>query len=264
MSRIALVIGTNYSGTPYALQGCVNDANDWAEVLSGRGFDVAQLLDGAATRAGITAALGDDAHRLGRGDLLFVTFSGHGTWVPDRDNDEADHRDEAICPHDIGQAGPIVDDELHSIFASRSWGSHVVMISDSCFSGTMQRFMPPLTPDKPEHHVVRFLPPEHWAAASDVDMFLAASGTPARGRPRSGALVLSGCKDTEYSYDAFFGGRPNGAFTRVAIDALARVENDANYRDWHRAIRSRLPSVDYPQSPQLDGTASQKRQTIFT
>lgn len=262
--KSALIIGTNYPGSPYALQGCVNDANDWAEVLSCRGFGVQQMLDESATRAAITNALQIAVDGLRRHDLLMVTFSGHGTWVPDRDSDEADHRDEAICPTDISRVDPIIDDELYTIFSKRAWGSHVVMISDSCFSGTLQRFLPPLTPDKSEHHAVRFLPPEQWTSDATSDAFRAAAGTPSRGRSRSGALVLSGCRNTEYSYDAFFGSRPNGAFTRVAIDALARIENDASYRDWHRAIRGRLPSVDYPQSPQLDGTASQKRQLVFT
>lgn len=264
--RLALVIGTNYPGTSFQLAGCVNDAHDWNELLEARGFDTHLLLDDQATRDEILAALEQLTYPLGRGDLLVVTYSGHGTWVPDSSGDEADNRDEAICPTDLRQAGVITDDDLYNIFSARTYGSHIAMISDSCFSGTLARLLPPLTP-KPDHHAVRFLPPEQWVGP-DVGLdarWFTASKTPARGRMRSGALVLTGCGENEYSYDANFGGRPNGAFTRVAIDALSQFDAalEVRYRDWWKAIRGRLPSVDYPQSPQLDGTTSQKNQVAF-
>ncbi|MCG6536446.1 MAG: hypothetical protein L7F78_17500, partial [Syntrophales bacterium LBB04] len=33
---------------------------------------------------------------------------------------------------------------------------------------------------------------------------------------RYAALLMAGCQDTEHSYDAYFEGRPNGAFSFVA------------------------------------------------
>ena len=47
-----------------------------------------------------------------------------------------------------------------------------------------------------------------------------AINTPAPTKLRYPAVLFSGCQDTEFSYDTSFDGRPNGAFTRVAIDAL--------------------------------------------
>ena len=40
------------------------------------------------------------------------------------------------------------------------------------------------------------------------------------GRPRHAALLMSGCQDLEYSYDARFGDRPNGAFTYYFLKEL--------------------------------------------
>jgi hypothetical protein len=48
------------------------------------------------------------------GDTLVITYSGHGTWVPDSSGDEPDGRDEALCPHDIATAGPLLDDEIRA------------------------------------------------------------------------------------------------------------------------------------------------------
>jgi hypothetical protein len=85
-----------------------------------------------------------------------------------------------------------------------------------------------------------------------------------RGRPRHAALLLSGCQDVEYSYDATFDGRPNGAFTFVALAALRRLPENACYRDWMAEICAALPSQDYPQQPGLQGTSTQRRWPVLT
>jgi hypothetical protein len=76
-------------------------------------------------------------------------------------------------------------------------------------------------------------------------------------------LLLSGCRDTEYSYDASFNGRPNGAFTFVALQALKSLAATATYRDWYTAIRQKLPTAEYPQTPNLFGSTTQKRWRLF-
>jgi hypothetical protein len=70
--------------------------------------------------------------------------------------------------------------------------------------------------------------------------------------------LISGCQDVEYSYDAWFNGRPNGAFTFVAIEALKKLKAKATYRAWHKAIKKVLPSQQYPQTPNLFGSNAMK------
>ena len=67
---------------------------------------------------------------------------------------------------------------------------------------------------------------------------------------------MSGCQDVEYSYDAYFQNRPNGAFTFVALQALKHIKPTSTYQDWYKAIRKILPSQQYPQSPNLYGSAA--------
>ncbi|WP_238011278.1 caspase family protein [Dactylosporangium sp. AC04546] len=242
----ALCIGINdYPGIENDLSGCRNDAEDWAAELTTRGFAVRKLLDSAASGAAIRTAIRELLTTAQPDDAVVITYSGHGTWVPDEDGDEPDHRDEAICPHDIALNGPLLDDELHALFAEALDGVRTVLISDSCHSGTLTRSTP-----RPG---TRFLPPSAF-------LHLPSSGraVPAlRVKPSSKALLLSGCKDAEYSYDATFDGRPNGAFTHVALEALRSLPEDATYRDWLRSIRRSLPSEDYPQSPALQATSTQ-------
>jgi hypothetical protein len=70
--------------------------------------------------------------------------------------------------------------------------------------------------------------------------------------------LISGCKDNEYSYDAWFNGRANGAFTYVALQTLKDLTGTAVYRDWYWKIREILPNVSYPQTPQLSGSWRQR------
>lgn len=249
--KLALCIGINdYPGVSSDLYGCRNDATDWTDALAARGFAVRTLLDSAASGAAIRTGVADLLARAGTGDAVVITYSGHGTWVPDLDGDEPDGRDEAICPHDIAANGPLLDDELSTLFAAAAPGVRTVLISDSCHSGTLTRLSRPLGDDRCSS---RFLAPSTFLTAPAA---ATGRGRP-RSRPRSAALLLSACRDTEYSYDATFAGRPNGAFTYVALTALAALPAEATYRDWLRAIRAQLPSQNYPQTPALLASAAQ-------
>jgi metacaspase-1 len=258
--RHALCIGINdYPGTGSDLSGCVNDAQDWAEELTKRGFEVTLMLDAEATGEAMREGMRRLLRTASSGDVVVITYSGHGTWVRDDNDDERDGRDEALCPHDIGTNGPLLDDELYDILCERERGVRTVMISDSCHSGTVARFAPSTRADADK---VRFLPP---AVFLDPEEARRAARMPriAVGRPRHAALLMSGCTDLEYSYDAHFDGRPNGAFTYFALKTLRELPATATYREWSAAVARSLPSQDYPQTPGLDGSSTQRRWTVL-
>jgi hypothetical protein len=257
--KYALCIGINdYPGTQNDLAGCVNDADDWASELAVRGYEVTKLVDRAASKGGITRAMRAVLGRARDGDSVVFTFSGHGTWVADESGDEADERDEALCPWNLTE-GPLLDDELHRLFSECAEGVRLTFVSDSCHSGTVARTAPGAAPR------ARYMPPAAFVHDEARLRALArAEGRPAAGKPRSGALLLAGCQDAEYSYDAVFGNRPNGAFTRVALDALKKLPAGADYAAWFAEIRKSLPSRDYPQRPNLLGTAAQRRWPVLS
>jgi hypothetical protein len=270
MAKYALCIGINdYPGTDSDLAGCVNDANDWADALTNRGFTVTKLLDRKATGDAIRKAVKAIVSGAKRGDTVVVQYSGHGSYVPDADGDEPDGTDECLCPHDIMTNGPITDDELFDLFNAKKLGVKLIMISDSCHSGTVTRFARIVTPptikggNAPQRKV-RFMPPSVFlsarsAATLGVRRAFRASSPPGR----YASLLISGCQDTEYSYDAYFEGRPNGAFSFVALDCLKSLPANATYQQWHKAIRNVLPSQQYPQAPNLYGSTSMKRWKVF-
>jgi hypothetical protein len=261
-NKRALCVGiNNYPGVDSDLSGCVNDANDWKAALQGCGYTVATLFDGDAKRQNVLDALTKLVGSGKSGDSLVFTFSGHGSWIPDTNGDESDQRDEMLCPHDIAKNQYLLDDDLAQVFGRKADGVRLFFISDSCHSGSVSRFAPPLFPDaatlvpKP-----RFLPP--YAFVKDakmrkqLDRVAGIVGSAGATRQKYPALLLAGCRDKEYSYDANFGGKPNGAFTYFALHALKK--NPKTPRAWMTLVRKNLPSSIHPQSPQLYGSTKAK------
>ena len=270
MAKTALCIGINdYPGTDSDLAGCVNDAHDWGRVLEARGFTVTSLLDRRATGTAMRQALQALVEGARTGDTVVIQYPGHGSFVPDRDGDEADGVDECLCPHDIEANGPITDDELFGILSSAARGARVVVISDSCHSGTVARFNPIATPASTRgvhapRRTVRFLAPQAFLAPAQVARLGRDMPAPRpRGARIHAALLMAGCQDAEYSYDAFFEGRPNGAFTFVALRELETLGPGATYADWHTRVRTVLPSRQYPQRPDLVGTKAMKNWRVL-
>lgn len=271
MNKYALCIGiNNYPGTDSDLSGCVNDAKDWSEELTRRGFIVKQLLDKRATQKGMKEAMAAHVAMAKDGDLVVVQYSGHGSYVPDEDGDEPDGVDECLCPHDIESKGPITDDDLFDLFSQRRAGARIVMVSDSCHSGTVARFAPGMMPGSRARSnapqlKVRFLPPQAFLSRRDLAQ-LGSRRAYRRASPpgRYAALLIAGCQDTEYSFDAHFDGRSNGAFTYAALNALKSLSPRASYLTWFKEIRKFLPTQQYPQSPNLFGSTRMKAWRVFS
>ena len=79
------------------------------------------------------------AKQLRRGDLFFLTYSGHGGQVPDVTGEEDDKKDETWCLYD----GQLIDDELYFELSRFAAGVRILVLSDSCHSGTVTREAPP-------------------------------------------------------------------------------------------------------------------------
>ena len=258
----SLHIGINdYPGTRSDLHGCVNDAKDWQQEMVNRGFNTQIILNDKATKGNMFEAIDNIIKKTQDGDVAVITFSGHGTWVKDASGDEKDGRDEALCPYDTNRGKIFLDDELFMLFNQRRDGAHVVFISDSCHSGTMSRAF-----DFTEHADEcpvdrRFLDTQEFRGNDITEKLW--TQKPIEGVDEEAVVFFSGCADTEYSYDASFNGRPNGAFTYVALKALKELNDNSTYQEWYSKIRETLPQARYPQTPKLLGSNEQISQKIF-
>lgn len=274
---MSLHIGLNlvdpkaYGGWDGPLAACEFDANDMAALAHAQGVPKpAVLLTKKATRAAVLAKLRAAAKALKPGAWFLLSYSGHGGQVPDHNRDEPDRQDETWCLWD----GQLIDDELYLELSRFAAGVRVLVLSDSCHSGsvTRERAPPPPPPGMRSKlmpaAVQRRVYAEHkdfydqlqvavakatggaGKALVDPDAALAAlthSGAAAQaaslvGRIKPAVVLISGCQDNQTSLD----GEHNGAFTEALLKVWNHGAFDGPHGSFHARIRARLPASQSP------------------
>lgn len=266
MTKKALCVGINdYPYEDNDLNGCVNDAKAWAALLTEhfdfQDSDVRLLLDDQATKANIMSALTELVSGAEAGDVLVFTNSSHGTYVADTSGDEEMY-DEAMCPFDCGE-NLIVDDELRELFDTLPDNVSLTVISDSCFSGTVTRAVPGLK--TPDDRRKRFLNPRIIGKATLKNVWKAVQKAKTK-YPESEMkdILLSGCSDKQYSYDAEIDWVYHGAMTYYALKAIGEANYRITYQDMHTRLKELLDESNFDQTPQLEGKQDKKESQIFT
>jgi hypothetical protein len=255
----AVVAGTRYLGTNAQLAGTEHDVDTNVALHRTLGAQVTALKGTGASRAAILSTFAAALDGAGADDGVELDWSGHGTNARDRDGDETDRLDEAICPDDFQRAGVITDDQLWELAAPAfARGVRVVLKLDSCYSGKFHRLTLNLD-DQGVQVATRFFPPG-WLPPEIRPQFEAQQ--PARVKSRPGALAFSACRENQLAQEYPVDGVMRGAFTWHSTQALLDLLNTydearINYRDWCRATVARVNDPD--QVPVVDGTGSQKR-----
>lgn len=266
MAKRAVLIGINKYQVPGAdLQGCVNDVKNLSGALTTYyGFaakDITTLTDAQATKKAMERAIKKLIRSGKKGDTLLLHYSGHGSNVPDDNGDEADHRDEILCPTDLDWKDPFRDDWLRKTLGKLRSGVNLTVIMDCCHSGTITRVMNPDAPRKQ-----RYLPCPWDLIATESGRKLRGTlrgqlGKAPRGRRRKKDIVhadiqemlITGCRDTQTSADAHIGGSYNGALTYYLVESIKEAEGKLTYRELHQRTIAKLKQENFDQIPQLEG-----------
>ena len=139
----ALLVGINYKGTNYELNGCINDVTNMSEFLKTvlKYDKITEITDDTRikpTRANIISNLVNMVKNSKRGDRLLFLYSGHGSLVKDQNGDETSGYDSCLCPIDTLQSGKyITDDEIRNNIVNKiPTGVRMTFIFDCCNSGT--------------------------------------------------------------------------------------------------------------------------------
>jgi hypothetical protein len=255
---MSLHIGLNavdpkhYGGWAGTLVACEADAEDMAAIAKAKKFTVKTLMTNKATRKAVLDELGRAAKTLKAGDIFFLTYSGHGGQLPDKNGDEIDdHQDETWCLFD----GELVDDELNDAYAKFAKGVRVLVLSDSCHSGTVTkmayyRSTPKTLPGTTDEEVTRYrVMPDAVALKTYrqnkafYDPILSNVKTrDARAQVQASVLLISGCQDNQLSGDGAF----NGVFTGNLLSIWQNGDFKGDYARFHRAIVRRMPPEQTP------------------
>lgn len=234
--KFALLVGINYKGTSYQLNGCINDVlNVKARLIQDYSYsetNIVVLTDDTTqkpTKQNIINGLTNMLKSLISGDVLFFQYSGHGSYTFDRSSDEKDGRDETIVSIDYLD---ITDDELRSIFISNlKPGVKVFALFDSCHSGTVMD--------------LRY----NYLDSQNLNNLTINNNIP---ETVSQVQMISGCLDSQTSADASFlvDGKINyqGAMTNAF---LACLQPNILLKSLIENMRATLKNGQFSQIPQL-------------
>ncbi len=265
--RRALLIGIGEypAESEWTLVHGDNDVRIIREFLLGlglRGECIETITNEKATKKGILSALERLTKIAGKGDAVYIHFSGHGQQVTDLDGDEEDGFDEAWVPYDAWKkyvAGVyegenhIIDDEINvclkKLRAKVGAKGRITLVSDACHSGSGSRG----------------LEDDEYFRGTDEKFIL-----PSRVARKSGRsntiewLFIGACKSYQTNYELK---APDGKFYGCLSYVIASSEVDLSavpYSDvltqWAEALER---IVRYPQEIDAEGTASRESNTIF-
>ena len=244
MSKNALLIGINYTGTVNQLEGCIFDAIEMKSlIIDAYGFDpntIVVLRDddpsNKPTKVRILQELAKLVAKSDSSSTTFLHYSGHGTQITDTGGEESDQLDECIVPCDYATAGFITDDEINAI--CKSLKGKGLAIFDSCRSGTIMD-----------------LPCTGLADSSN--------------QPQEGFYCFSGCTDSQDAVEATTStagsntGLPQGAMTMAFISTIRTLQYYPPITTLCQAIRANLQAGGYTQTPQLTSSVPVERSTPF-
>lgn len=262
----SLHVGVNkvdpaHYGSEAPLLGCENDARDMQALAAALGYRGDILLTKDATSRNFLQRLSDLARALGPGDTLLLTLACHGSQIADPTGEEADRKDETWCLFDR----MILDDEAYAAFSRFLPGARIIVISDSCHSGTSTREMLQAkaafanfsASTKQERSVLanieKLIPMGDTAMPRCIDPWLDRAvfsrqaplyeaikfAIPAVGKTKRelratgpDVVLISGCQDHQTSAD----GSRNGYFT----ENLAAVWNQGGFNGNYQTFRQKI------------------------
>jgi hypothetical protein len=230
-NKKALLIGINYTGTDNELNGCINDINCIQERISKNGFnDITILTDNTINKPNKNNILNSFRNLLDNsqpGDLLFLSYSGHGSYDKDKNGDETTGFDQLIVPLDLNL---IYDDELKSIIQSKLKPNVTLFaMFDSCFSGSVLDLR------------YQYMDSLNYDNFNENNKQLETKGH---------VFMISGCTDYQTSTDAFINNKANGAMTWSLLESLKQKPN-CTWRELIKNMRDILKESEFDQIPQF-------------
>jgi hypothetical protein len=268
-ARHALLIGiSDYSTSGlHDLPGAREDIRLMREIVRERlGIPETHLhvlLDAQATHQGIARAFAQLAERVTPGDFVYIHYSGHGSFLPDANDDEwrGGHDQTWVT---FGARRPpapetpvaaeaanldrfdILDDELNQWLAPiAARAGELVYVADACHSATNTRGT--------EAAVIRAAPP---ATVGEHPL----SRVRFQPHPLENAVVIAAARDDQSAHETTDAqGRSYGVFTWHWASALRQADPDATWRQlFERARLGVSRTYGQAQHPQLSGVSADR------
>ncbi|MET6997068.1 caspase family protein [Chitinophaga defluvii] len=264
MSKLyALLAGINQyhpqSRVP-SLQGCHNDVlhlqQFLEQVFPAQQREIKVFLDEQATYDQIVGGFGaDHLLKAGKEDTVLFVFSGHGSREPAASELTRYFPEgmlETLVCYDSRLPGhnDLADKEMAVLIEQvAKTGAHVVVILDSCHSGSATRFAPDVQLGSARHTTSRSLPRTY---KDYLQGYFEARFPGGEGfyLPASRHILLSACDRKEKAYE--LSGTPGGAFSHYLLKVLQESQGKIAYADLYTACRLEMAKVSDQQHPQFE------------
>ncbi len=188
-NNYAIVIGIDDYAAPLPkLKTAVNDATSFAGLLTSKyGFRVTTLLNQDATRDKILGTITHFRKSLAENDSFLIYYAGHGSY--DRATDKGYWLPVDADPDPLITSRDISADDLITVVRGLA-ARHVIIISDSCFSGDLSRDAGDISPSDGNEAYIRRMEraPSRTLMASGSDEPVSDSGS--QGHSVFAALLL--------------------------------------------------------------------------
>lgn len=257
-SKKALLIGINYIGSDGELGGCINDVKNVKKMLIGQyNFKEEEILmitdetEIKPTLENIITYLGMISQDLDKFSNVYLHYSGHGASIEDTNNDEKDGKDECLVPLDYEEQGIITDDMIKSIFTNNfnkirgKCDTKFTVVIDACHSASMLdlKYNVDCTSvlksgrnDKGDYlyndWTSKFSMYQNDYKSDKINM-----------------LMISGCRDSQTSADAYINEKYQGALTFYLLKVLELNKYDIKIKYLLKNIHCMLKIYGYDQKP---------------
>ena len=228
----ALLVGIDYKGTRFQLNGCINDVASMTQFLVSKNIksnQIYSLTDNTPvkpTKTNIINSLTKMLTDAVGGDQLVFFYSGHGSTINKEKPTVFEKSDDVLVTIDFGY---IVDDELNAIIQNNL---KLFVLFDCCHSGTMLDLK--------------------YNYALDTSMNIVIDTTSSD--TKSEVYYISGCKDDQTSEDAFINSKAQGALTWAFLQAAG--SSNATWKNVVLSIRDNLKKYQFIQIPQFSSGLS--------
>ena len=193
----------------------------------------------------MTDGIRSAAELLAADDLFVISYSGHGGQVRDPTPEEDDFMDETWVLWDR----ELLDDELFALWGAFKPGVRILVLSDSCHSGSVlrDRFYRDSPAAAETSNRYKFIPRDveqrvyeaHRVVYDGLQQTFRGGD---RAPVAASVVLISGCQDNQYSRD----GDRNGLFTQRLREVWNDGTFDRGYREFHREIASLMPPDQTP------------------
>lgn len=252
----ALLIGLNRVYAPHyaGWTGALRFAEDGVkqvngEIIGPERFNPPSLLLGEqATRSNVQQKLKTLAGEASPGDLVVVYYAGHGKQQQDKERLEVDNLDEAWCLYD----GLLLDDELWAAWGEFDKGVRILLISDSCNSGTIGKSgdsVDTTTSRKSELFTMERKMETYAKNQPFYDQLMRnARGT--RSKPVLASLItLTACKSDQVALENKT--LQHSEFSYALLKIWNKGQFKGNYRTFYQAILNEVRTRNPNQVPQI-------------